>query len=673
MNIQLVDFGLPAWWILPAVIVAVGLAYWLYTKPGVPWSRNQNFILGSLRFVVVFLILLLFLNPLIRSITNEVERPIVIIGVDNSSSVAAVHSEEQLKQITQQLEKLRETLEEDKDYRVELIPISGDSMQFDAPFTDLSNFFKQVENDYLGKNIAAVVLASDGIFNRGVSPAFRTFAFPVYSLGLGDTIPRKDVAIREVRHNSVAYKGNEFPFLVELTSAGYEGQPFEIEIKKDGNLLLSERGSLQSAGNTLTFFLSADQTGLQHYVVSVTQFDGEMTFTNNRYDVFIDVLESKRNVRIAGKSPHPDMRAIRTVLEETGNYQVFVDIPGMQVPTQERTFDIQILFDDTDPIGKKGGTWRILNDPTRDVLTKIPYLRVDVQGRPDKVIPSYNSQFTKFKLNRQTERLRRYPPISVPFGEYSLTGPTEILLYQQVGSVSTEKPLLAVFDDGNGRQAVLLGAGIWQWKLQEAAQFSDDFVFDELVQKLVQYLSIADDKQQFRVTNGREVFTDGDVVFFDVEIYDDIFQTLEGQSYSIEIVDENGQSRRFDFIFGAENKIARTITFASGTYRYKAYTTVGEKRLTASGEFVVNALQLEQRSLTANHTLLRLLAQQSNGMYAHAAAFPSLQNALTASQFQGIIRSDTRRVPFIKLMWVCLLIASLLSTEWILRKLWGAY
>ncbi len=673
MNRNLFDFGLPAWWILPAVLVAVGLSYWLYTKPGVPWNKNQNLVLGTLRFLVVLLILLLFLNPLIRSITNEVERPIVVIGVDNSSSLQSVHSAEQLQQLTEQLAQLKETLEDDKEYQVELMSISGDSLSFVAPFTDLSNFFKEVENEYLGKNVAAVVLASDGIYNRGVSPAYRTFGYPVYTLGLGDTIPRRDVAIREVKHNSVAYSGNEFPFRVELTSTGYDDRSFEVEIKKDGRLLVSEKGNLQPAGNTLTFFLTADQTGLQHYTITVTQFEGEVTFTNNRYDVFIDVLESKKNVRIAAKSPHPDMRAIRSVLEETGNYEVFIDMPGMQKPVQERSFDVQIVFDDTDPIGKKGGVWRIVNDPTRDALAKVPFLRIDVQGRPDKVIPVYNGQFTKFKLNRQTDRLKRFPPLSVPFGEYRLTGPAEILLYQQVGSVSTEKPLLAVFDNGNERQAVLLGAGIWQWKLQEAARFDDEFVFHELVQKLVQYLSIVNDKQQFRVSRGREVFTDGDVVFFDVEIYDDIFQPLEGQAYSIEIIDAEGQSRRFDFIFGAENKSARTVTFGSGTYRYKATTTVGEKRLTTSGEFVVNALQLEQRSLTADHDLLRQLSQKSNGMYAHVAEYATLQDALVAAQFQGIIRSDTSRTPFIKLMWVLVLIASLLSVEWILRKFWGAY
>ena len=110
MNRSFIDFGLPIWWVLPTIIVSFGLAYWLYSKQGVPWSKNQNLILGSLRFLVVLLILLLFLNPLIRHVTNEVERPIVLIGVDNSASVEAIHSPEALKLFADQLRDLQSLL-----------------------------------------------------------------------------------------------------------------------------------------------------------------------------------------------------------------------------------------------------------------------------------------------------------------------------------------------------------------------------------------------------------------------------------------------------------------------------------------------------------------------------------------------------------------------------------
>jgi len=673
MNRSFLDFGLPVWWVLPAIIVSFGLAYWLYSKPRMPWSKNQNLLLGSLRFLALLLILLLFLNPLIRQVTNDVERPIVLFGVDNSASIPAIHSSEELNRLTSQLADLQTQLTDNKDYRVELKPFIGDSLSFDAPYTDVAGFLKDVDDAYLGENVAAVLLVTDGIYNRGISPTYRSYAYPVYTIGLGDTIPRRDVAIREVKHNAIAYQGNEFPLRVDIAESGYDGQSAEVQVRKGAVLVASEKTVLNASGNRLTFFISADQQGLHRYTVSVSSFEGESSKVNNTYDVFIEVLESKKKVRIAAKSPHPDIRAIRCALEETGNYDILVDIASLQKPVTERSFDVQILFDDMEAIGKGSGIWRIWSETTRDALTNVPFLSVAVKGRPDKVGPSYNTNFTKFKLNREVERMKRFPPLSVPFGDYQLSGPAEVLLFQQVGSVTTNKPLLAVFDDGNQRQAVQVGAGIWQWKLQEAARHSDEFLFAELVQKLVQYLSINESKQQFRVNRGMDIFTDGDIVFFDVEIYDDIFQPLEGQPYSLDITGADGASRRFDFVFGAENKQARTTLFPSGTYQYKATTSVGNKQLTQSGEFVVNALQLEQRSLTANHDLLRLLSQKSGGTYAHVADYDSMEEALMQSDFRGIIRSDTNREPIVKVFWILLLILGLVSVEWILRKYWGAY
>ena len=58
-----------------------------------------------------------------------------------------------------------------------------------------------------------------------------------------------------------------------------------------------------------------------------------------------------------------------------------------------------------------------------------------------------------------------YPPIEVPFGNYEISGPVEVLMYQKLGSVTTTNPLMIVFDDGTEKSAVLLGQNIWKWNI----------------------------------------------------------------------------------------------------------------------------------------------------------------------------------------------------------------
>ncbi|MCP4457394.1 MAG: hypothetical protein GY816_05115 [Cytophagales bacterium] len=670
------EFGLPLWWIFPASLIAVGLSFLLYQKKGVPWGKNKNLILGAIRFFALLLIFLLLLNPFIRQIFNETERPLVVIGIDYSSSIASVYDEDSLQAFTSSLNNLKSKLEISKDYRVELISLQGkgDSLDFNETSTDYSKFFRLVEDEFGGRNLASVVVATDGIFNRGSSPAYRPYNYPLFTLGLGDTIPQRDVVIAEVRNNAVAYSGNEFPVRVKVSGEGYVGRSLEVKVTERGKILEVKKGTITQASNEFTFFLNEEQAGVKHYTISVTEYEGEVTLVNNKREVFIEVLESKKQVLIAAKSPHPDIRSIRSVLEETGNYEVTVFIERMNDRPIDQKFDVQILMDGVTAIeGSNSGVWIINSNFLGDDVKAIPFLNIIAQGQPDGVRPSYNSNFSKFKLTQEVDRLAGYPPISVPFGDYSLSGPFEVLFYQQVGSVVTNKPLVAVFDNGDQRLAVTVGQGIWQWRLQEGATNDDTKLFAEIVQKLVQYLSINESKKQFRVSKGLETFTDGEVVYFDVEVYDDIFQLLEGQLYSLEIESENETTNRFDFVFGSESKVARTASFPSGTYSFVARTSVGDKSLTERGEFVVNTLELEQLQLTANHDLLRQMAAKSGGAYFHLSQMDELQKQLLRTGYKGIIHSDSDRTPLIDSLWALLLIAGLLGVEWGLRKFWGGY
>lgn len=658
------------------MIVAIGLAFLLYQKKSTPWNKNQNLILGAIRGLAILLILLLLLNPFIHQVFNEVERPLVVIGVDNSSSIAAVHSKNWRQTFTNSLDSLKEQLEASKDYRVKIITLSGkaDSLNFEDTSTDYSAFFRSVEEEYSSRNLASIVLSTDGIFNRGASPAYRAFNYPVFTLGLGDTIPQRDVAIVEIRNNLIAYSGNEVPVKVKVASEGYAGRPLAVKVTEQGKTLAVQNMTINQSANEFTFLLAVEEPGLRHYSISVTEYEGEVTLVNNKRDIFIEVIESKKQILIAAKSPHPDIRAIRSVLEETENYEVTVFIERINNRPDERKFDVQILMDGvTEIANSNSGTWMINSSPLGNDLKAIPFLDIATQGRQEVVRASYNSKFSKFKLAQDIDRLVSYPPISVPFGNYNLSGPFEVLFYQQIGNVITKKPLIAVFDNGDKRQAVTVGKGIWQWRLQEAAIEDDSKLFTEMIQKLVQYLSTNENKKQFSVTKGLDVFTDDEVIYFNVEIYDDIFQTLEGQPYSLEITAEDESVSRFDFVFGAESKVARITSFPRGTYAFVARTKIGEQWLTARGDFVVDTLQLEQLQLTANHDLLKQIATQSAGTYFHLSQIDSLQNQLLRTEFKGIIHSETDRISWINSLWVMLLIAGLLSLEWGLRKFWGGY
>jgi hypothetical protein len=673
MEKNLLEFSLPAWWLVPAIALAAGAAYFLYTKPGVPWGKNQNLILGFLRFTGLSLLLLLLLEPIMRRILNEVERPVVVIGVDNSLSVSAVHTPDELRELTENLSRMAETISRKNDYRVEIVSLEGEKeFGFDKGQTDISGFFKKLDEQYDRRTIRGAVLVTDGIYNRGASPEFGVYSFPVFSIGLGDTLKRKDLAIREVRHNRVAYSDNVFPVQALVNVQGYTSGATEIVLSEGGKTLQSQRLDLRDGEQTIDFLVESTKAGLRHLVLTVPIQKDESNLQNNRRDIFIEILESKKKIRIAARAPQPDIKAIRSVLEETGNYEVVVDLPHVDKKNLEGPFDLEILFDGIKPVGGSG-RWIINSDPRGAHFQGLPFVAITTRGQWDAVIPSLNGQFSKFKINQNPDVTRRYPPVNVPFGTYQLSGPHEVLLYQRVGNVITDKPLLAVFDDGTQKQAIQMGAGIWQWRLQEAATEGDAKFFKELVQKLVQYLGLTEDKKQFRVSKGQDEFTEGETVFFDVEIYNASYEPLEGQPYSLVITDADGKREPFDYVFGTGNKKAATKRLSAGTYRYRAETSIAGKLHVETGAFAVKALQLEYLNLQANHQVLRQLAYHTDGAYVHVNELEKMEAILSDSDFKGLLYSTTTNQPLIRALWLLLTIALLFSSEWFLRKYWGGY
>jgi hypothetical protein len=58
------------------------------------------------------------------------------------------------------------------------------------------------------------------------------------------------------------------------------------------------------------------KAGLTKYVVQITNLPGEATFTNNIREFYIDVINSKLNIEMIAASPHPDIAAIKSVIEK---------------------------------------------------------------------------------------------------------------------------------------------------------------------------------------------------------------------------------------------------------------------------------------------------------------------------------------------------------------------
>lgn len=701
-------FQYSPWWIFVCLLVGAVYAVAMYqplprlvgtgsTVGG--FDKRTTYGLAALRFVVVSFLCFLLLNPLIRSQKTLTEKPKVVLAVDNSESVAAA-GRPALNRALAGLQTLRQQLT-DKGLDVSVRTLGdtttdGDLTQipFTQRTTDLSGLLSSIRSDYEGRNLTDVVLVSDGIFNQGLSPTFGQYPFAVQAVGLGDTIPKRDVQLKGIVANRIAYLGNQFPVQAEVVSNGFQGRSATVVLRQNGKELGRQPVNFgkNETFNQLTFQATATQKGVQHYVVEVLPQSGEFSTRNNRQDVYLDVIDGKEKVLLLALAPHPDLKAFRNILEKNQNYEVDVRVltgtPAEAAPPADKVYDLIILHQIPDngnvgnPLLQK---YLTRNTPVLFILgnqsaigsfnTSNSVMQVSAQSnQTDKVTGAFNGEFRQLNLDpTRLEILSKLPPMLAPYGEFRLQPGSEVVLWQQVGSVRTTKPLLALNVTSPRKTAVLAGEGLWGWRLEEYALTDKQEVVDEVIQKVIQLISVKEDRRKLRVYPIRNEFVAGEKVIFETELYNDIYERLYDKPVRLEISDEKGITRSFNYTPTASNSRFEISRLPEGAYRFRASVSVNNKAEQSSGQFVVRDLQLEALNTTADHGLLRQLSQQTGGQFYTANRIDDLVRNLSTQTHPARLTSTEEMNELINWRWLFFVVLTLAAVEWGLRKFYGGY
>src|SRR5690606_28956871 len=96
---------------------------------------------------------------------------------------------------------------------------------------------------------------------------------------------------------------------------------------------------------TFTFHTSSSQKGIQQYTVEVVGLSDEHTLENNVQKVYVDVIDGRERILLLALTPHPDIKALRALVEKNENYELDVIIFSSDgVPSDlEKIYDLVIL------------------------------------------------------------------------------------------------------------------------------------------------------------------------------------------------------------------------------------------------------------------------------------------------------------------------------------------
>ena len=687
------DFSL--WFLIPIGLLSVILTFYFYKKEG--WFGDlkpfQQNLLRVLRFSSLFLIGILLLGLILQTINYRDEKPIFINLIDNSNSMMN-HKDSNL--VKSQIASYREKLIEKYGEKFELIDmyvgsnVSNQKLDFSEKTSNLEAGFEKINFDYYNRNIGGITFISDGNYNVGTNPAYaaeKISITPIFSLAVGDTTPRKDQLIKNVSVNDIAFLNNEFPVEVDLESIKLGGKSVSVSIFENGKQIASQSITYSNSKRDfkqVNFTLKANKIGFQTYVVKLKSLDGESTLKNNQRTFYVEVIDSRNKVLLLAGAPHPDISALKEVLDQNENIESESVLIKDWNKNLEKTdlvvwhepganFDasiLQLLQEKRIPI------LYILGPNTEAaVATKLNLGISGMKGnKTDDIQPTLASGFNDFELSEKVaEALDFYPPLKSKFGTLKVEGNPLVLLNQRVGPVKKSDPLLFFVNRNNLKTGILYGEGLWRWKLNDFIRSGNHEAFSELFSKTMNFLMVKQQEAGLRIEFPKRFSIEEDVIV-NASFYNSALEPITKPKIELKLTDSNGKVFRSQFGANGNGYKLSLGKLKAGKYKWYAETKFNGKTYKKSGVFIVEDIELEKIETAANHGVLKQVAKQSNGKFYLLKDYQKLINDIEKrGDITTISFEETAFDKLIDYLIVVLLLIALLASEWFLRRFLGSY
>ena len=682
-------------WFLP-ICIFVGFIYaWFLYRKETKFKEVSRVLISLMflfRLLSVSFIAFFLLSPVIRNLGKTIEKPIIIYLQDNSESV--LQDKNKIHQISDELKKSFRT---NKDYIFKTYAFGEniektDTFYFKDKETDIAGAVSYIKNSFYNQNIGALILASDGIYNKGNNPDYeiQNLNFPVYSIALGDTNIHKDIILDEVKYNKFAFLNSKFPLKIKVKANKLKGKQSNLKIYDNGKLLHNQRIVINSADwyKIFNIKIPAEKTGFHKLKIVLSELKDEITNRNNSKQIIIEVTDKKQKILILSDAPHPDIAAIKDALKlnrnlETDYFPVnrfnkFVKSYNLvilnQLPSDFNSATVvlnQIMNSDIPVIFMLG---------EQSDLEKFDKLNVGLttgaySNAPDEVRGKLNTNFKLFDINPEIESITlNSPPLISAFGDYKLSASSQTLFLRQIKNINTKLPLI-VFNSGNGnkKSAVITGEGIWRWRIYDYKLNQNHYLFNELINSIVQYLISKENKSRFKIISEKIIPENQDVVF-KAETYDKDYKLCEVDKINLQLRDSLNKISNFKFKKNGKIYRLNLKKLAVGDYKYKAETVIDGKKYKQNGIFSVIPINAESGVTEANHKILYKISKHTNGKLFLPKNVKKLINEIRENDnIKPVSYSEKKSEALINFKLLFFIILILLAAEWFLRKYHGGY
>ena len=597
--------------------------------------------------------------------------------------------------------------------------------------TNINAALKKLADDTSDLPIGAILLLSDGGQNSaemgesGVSPetlqALRNRRLPVHTIGFGRPQPGHDLELENISVAPSAVINSRLSAAFSFMQNGFVGRTAKITVKDGDKTLSSKDVKLASDGvlQTESLFFSAGDAGARDLRFAIETLPGEENLKNNAMTRSVLVNDAKRRVLYVEGEPRWEFKFIRRAED---------DDPTIQLVSMLRTSENKIyrqgikdpseLADGfpTRPEELFGYDGIIIGSVDADYFSPLQreLLReyVDRRGggvlflggrmslsdggwgasRINELLPTFlplgrnnfhrnaatveltaagaESAITRL-VDDPTKNMERWKKLAY-LADYQNAGSPKpgALVLAQMNVDRRKLPLLVTQGYGHGRTAILATGGTWRWQMSEALGDPSHNLF---WQQLIRWL-VTDSPGKVTASVSSHLLMDDEKIQLTAVVRDLQFQPAVSSHVTAHILGPQGTNSFIDLspLQGIPGKYAAAWDAEkSGGYLAEVMATdtaskqeLGRDTLTFRREDgVAEDFHTEQ-----NRQLLQLLSTETGGRHWEPDAINDLPKNISYSEAGISVRTTN---PLWNMPVVFLVLLSLLSAEWLLRRRWG--
>ncbi|MDE0184862.1 MAG: hypothetical protein OXP71_05335 [Candidatus Poribacteria bacterium] len=617
-------YYLPGWAVAIALAIVAGVTIYAYLRLQQSLNQGLRFILIGLRVAAASLVLLCLLAPVVSERIDVTPKTNFLILADTSQSMNFDDVEldgrqtDRLTLVNQLLFNLSSQFLDvlANQFEVHLYQFNTHAQRIADPLepleakgrlTDIATSIQQVLKKWRGQRIAGVMLITDGAHNSSAfqSDSIADVQVPIYTVGVGNPQPRKDLKISRVKVSPVVYVGHDAPIRFTVEQTGYAGSTVRVSLMQDARLADAALITLdERPTQDIEFTLDPQKEGVFQYVISVPTLPDELTHVNNEKVFSLKVVKTKFRVLYVDGRPRWEYTFLKRVLERDANIESTCMIISNRTNRQLRGTLLGRTnrhYPQTTALGRLpyfpdaiSGLLKydvlIIGDLPSTTLNKLQHdAIVDFVENHGKSVIFLGGRSSLGAKGLKETALERLLPIVIPakgcavqnedfsleptqqgiyhpimrvgdtrskveaiwrdlptlprwFGDFRLRGGATTLAVRGQSRDENSMPIVVIQRSGLGKSLLIAAEGLWHWGFGVWGFKEEDDTYPRFWGGAIRWMASQPYGKPINLTTDLTTYLVGDEVQITVYAYDESYRPLADAAFKINVIPPGGNS-----------------------------------------------------------------------------------------------------------------------------------